>query len=194
MPSHSAGATVPPDAAYNRPTRVFEIRPEDMTERQAGFVDRMLSGPRGRIPINQRAWLHNPDFLDVAEPFGFYVSQSSPLSKREREIVVLVNARFWQAPYERHMHERHALNAGITEKQVAAILAGDNPDFPDPREQTAWELAVALHEHRRVPDALYERVLASYGQRGISDLIGLMGLYTMIAFTLNFYDVPAPQS
>ncbi len=181
------------EAVVAPPARAFEVRPDEMTERQAGFVSRMLSGPRGRIPINLRAWLHNPDFLDVVEPFGFYVSQTSPLTRREREIVILVNARCWQAAYERHLHERHALDAGITARQVAAILAGESPDFPEPREQVAWELAVALHEHRRVPDALYRRVLATYGQSGVSDLVGLMGLYTMIAFTLNFYDVPAPR-
>jgi hypothetical protein len=29
-----------------------------------------------------------------------------------------------------------------------------------------------------------------FGHKGVSDLIGLIGLYTMVAMTLNFYDVP----
>lgn len=194
MPTNPTEATASSDSATTRSARDFEIRREDMNERQAAFVDRMVKGPRKRVPINLRAWLHNPDFLDVVEPFGFYVSQTSPLTKREREIIILVNARCWEAEYERHMHVRHASDAGITEQQVAAILAGGDPGFSDPREQAAWELATALHEHRHVSAALYERVMDIYGQKAVSDLIGLMGLYTMIAFTLVFYDVPAPPS
>src|SRR5690606_30543293 len=136
---------------------------------------------RGRVPINLRAWLHNPDFVDVVEPFGLYVSALAPITKRQKEILVLAGARAWQAAYERHMHEGHALKVGISAEQIARICSGESPDFEDPQEQLTWELAVALHAGGPVAEPLYQRCMDAFGHKGVQDLIGLAGLYSMIA-------------
>lgn len=174
-------------------SRFVEIAPEERTPRQQAIVQRIEEGPRGRLPINLRVWLHNPDFVDVAEPFGLYVSSLAPITKRQKEIVVLVGALHWKAQFEWHMHQGHAQKAGITVEQIAAIAAAKAPGFfDDPLENLTYELAVALHRQGKVSQELHERAMASLGHKGVSDLIGLIGLYTMIAMTLNFYDVPPP--
>lgn len=174
-------------------SRFVEIAPEERTSRQQAIVKRIEEGPRGRLPINLRVWLHNPDFVDVAEPFGLYVSSLAPITKRQKEIVVLVGALHWKAQFEWHIHQGHAQKAGITVGQIAAIAARQSPGFfEDPLENLTYELAVALHGQGKVPEDLHQRALASMGHKGVSDLIGLIGLYTMIAMTLNFYDVAAP--
>jgi 4-carboxymuconolactone decarboxylase len=182
----------------NKPasSRPFEIPADERDARQKAIVERIESGPRGRVPINLRAWLHNPDFVDVVEPFGLYVSSTAPITKRQKEILVLAGARFWKAAYELHMHEAHALKAGITPEQIGRIKAGESPDFADPLEQLTWELACAIHAPGPVAQPLYERCMKAMGHKGVSDLIGLAGLYTMIAMTLNFHDVvpPAPDA
>lgn len=170
--------------------RDFEILPDLRTERQQQMVRHIEHGPRGRVMINLRAWLHNMDFLDVAEPFGLYLSQFAPVTKRQKEILVLVHARFWDAKYEWDAHTRHALKVGITQKQIEAIEQGARPDFEDPVENLTWELVTALHTVRQIDDDLYQRSMKVFGHKGVSDLIGLIGLYTMVAMTLNFYDVP----
>jgi 4-carboxymuconolactone decarboxylase len=55
-------------------------------------------------------------------------------------------------------------------------------------------LADRLHEDRCVDEPLYQEALGHFGHQGVSDRIGLIGLYTMIAMTLNFYDVPVPEN
>lgn len=173
--------------------RFVEIAPEERTDRQNAIVKRIEEGPRGRLPINLRVWLHNPDFVDVAEPFGLYVSALAPITKRQKEIVVLVGALHWKAQFEWHVHQGHAQKVGITSAQISAIAARQPSDlFEDQLENLTYELAVALHGQGSVPQELYARAMASMGHKGVSDLIGLVGLYTMIAMTLNFYDIPAP--
>lgn len=179
--------------SFPRGASAFELTKDQMSPQQAEFTDRITAGPRGRVPINLRAWLHNIDFANVVEPFGLYVSETAPITKREKEIAVLVNARFWQAEFEWAMHERHARKAGIEEAAIAAIKEGRDPGFTDAGEALTYRLAHSLHELRRVPDDLYQHALDYFGHKGVSDRIGLMGLYTMIAFTLNFYGVEAPQ-
>lgn len=117
--------------------RKFEIDPAERTARQSELVARIEAGPRGRVPINLRAWLHNPDFVDVVEPFGLYVSSLAPITSRQKEIVVLVGARFWQARFEWAMHERHARKAGLTDAQIDAIREGRDPGFDDAKENPA---------------------------------------------------------
>lgn len=90
------------------------------------------------------------------------------------------------------MHERHALKAGITPEQIAAIRDGRDPGFTDLGETLTWQLAEGLHEDRRVSDELYQQALAHFGHQGVFDRIGLTGLYSMIAMTLNFYEVAPP--
>lgn len=175
-------------------SRPFEIPAGERSERQQAIIDRIESGPRGRVPINLRAWLHNPDFVDVAEPFGLYVSNTAPITARQKEILVLVNARFWGSAFEAHMHRGHALKAGISEQQVQQIVAGVSPEFTDATEQLVWELAMALHACGPVNEALHRRALDCLGQKGVIDLIGLAGLYNMIAMTLNFHDVQSPSA
>ncbi len=174
-------------------SRPFEISPEDRTERQSLIISRIESGPRGRVPINLRAWLHNPDFVDVVEPFGLYVSALAPITARQKEILVLVNARFWGAAYERYMHVNHARKAGISDEQIQKINDGISPDFADQLEQLTWEASVSLHRPGAMEEGLYQRCVEAMGHKGVSDLIGLAGLYTMIAMTLNFHDVRPPE-
>jgi 4-carboxymuconolactone decarboxylase len=178
-------------AVANVLRRDFEISPQLRTDRQQQMVRHIEQGPRGRVMINLRAWLHNMDFLDVAEPFGLYLSQFAPVTKRQKEILILVHAHFWDAKYEWDAHTRHALKAGITQAQIDALAKGVRPEFGNVLEDLTWELVTALHTVRHVDDDLYERCMKVFDHKGVSDLIGLIGLYTMIAMTLNFYDVPA---
>src|SRR3546814_7091519 len=115
-------------------------------------------------------------FARVVEPFGLYGSGTAPIGKREKEIIILVNARHWDAEFEWAMHERHALAAGISPEQIAAIGQGRDPGFADTKENLSYRLADALHERRRLDDALYADCLACFGHPGVSDRIGLDGL------------------
>ena len=177
-------------AGQNLLQRDFEIPPNLRTDRQQQMVRHIEQGPRGRVMINLRAWLHNMDFLDVAEPFGLYLSQFAPVTKRQKEILVLVHAQFWDAKYEWDAHTRHALKAGIHQSQIDAMAKGLRPEFEDPVESLTWELVMALHTVRHIDDDLYDRCMKVFDHKGVSDLIGLIGLYTMVAMTLNFYDAP----
>jgi 4-carboxymuconolactone decarboxylase len=50
---------------------------------------------------------------------------------------------------------------------------------------------VALANGRLIPQDLYDRAVEALGHDGITDLIVLMGYYTCVSLTMNFYAVPA---
>ena len=47
--------------------------------------------------------------------------------------------------------------------------------------------------HCSVSDAAYQSVVDKFGERGVMDLIGLTGYYTMLAMVLNVTRVPLPE-
>ena len=61
----------------------------------------------------------------------------------------------------------------------------------DKREQVVYLMATCLANSRWVARGLYDRAVETLGHVGITDVICLMGYYTMVSMTLAFYDVPA---
>ena len=74
---------------------------------------------------------------------------------------------------------------------VEAIIAGLPTSFPDAREQAVYEAAMALAGGRLVPQGLYDGAVTVLGHETVTDMVVLMGYYTAVALTMNFYAVPA---
>jgi 4-carboxymuconolactone decarboxylase len=58
-------------------------------------------------------------------------------------------------------------------------------------ETAAYEFAIELHHRKGVSDATYARALALFGERGIIDLTGLCGYYSLLAMMMNVARTPA---
>ncbi|HUD58074.1 MAG TPA: hypothetical protein VMQ99_01105 [Acetobacteraceae bacterium] len=172
--------------------RYAEIAVDRMTpEQQEGFRY-LVDGPRGRLPGPYKVWVHNPKLLHAAAPLGqhFTPGQSS-LSEREREIAVVVITSKWHSAYPNNAHEKRGKEVGLPAAAVEAIITGLPTSFDDAREQVVYEVAMALAGERLVPQGLYDRAVGVLGHEGITDVIVLMGYYTSVSLTMNFYAVPA---
>jgi 4-carboxymuconolactone decarboxylase len=175
------------------PGRPFRIPANEMSAVQANLVDRILAGPRKDLPVNMEIWLHSPTFAEVANRFAEYVGHLAPMTRRVKEITILVVAAYWQSSFEWFWHERLARQLEIGVEQVEAIRTRRHAHFVDPIEQAAHDLSVALLADRQVDATLHDRAVAVLGRAGVADLIGLIGLYGMVAHSLAFYSVPVPS-
>ena len=63
--------------------------------------------------------------------------------------------------------------------------------FDDPREQAVYEVAVSLAGNHLISQGMYDRAVIHLGHAGVTDMIVLMGYYTSVSMTMNFYAVPA---
>jgi 4-carboxymuconolactone decarboxylase len=52
-------------------------------------------------------------------------------------------------------------------------------------------MATCLANSRWVAKGLYDRAVEALGHEGVTDVICLMGYYSMVSMTLAFYDVPS---
>jgi len=172
--------------------RYAEIAVDQMTPEQRDGYRFLVDGPRGRLPGPYKVWVHNPRLVHAAAPLGqhFTPGQSS-LTEREREIAVVVMTSTWHSAYPTAAHERRGKEVGLPAATVEAMVAGLPASFSDPREQVVYEVAMALAGRRLVSQGLYDRAVKALGHEGITDVIVLMGYYTAVSLTMNFYAVPA---
>jgi len=172
--------------------RYAEIPVDQMTPEQREGYRFLVDGPRGRLPGPYKVWVHNPKLIHAAAPLGqhFTPGQSS-LTEREREIAVVVITSTWRSAYPVAAHEKRAKEVGLPDAAVEAMIAGLPASFTDAREQVVYELAMALAGGRLVPQGLHDRAVPALGHERITDLIVLMGYYTAVSLTMNFYAVPA---
>jgi 4-carboxymuconolactone decarboxylase len=172
--------------------RYTEIPVDRMTPEQRDGYRAMVNGPRGRLPGPYKVWVHNPKLLRAAAPLGeHFTPGQSALSEREREIAVVVITSRWHSAYPAAAHERRGKEVGLPAATVEAIMAGLPASFSDAREQTAYEVAVSLAGGRLISQGLYDRAVKTLGHEGVTDMIVLMGYYTAVSLTMNFYAVPA---
>ena len=172
--------------------RYAELPVDRMTPEQREGYRFLVDGPRGRLPGPYKVWVHNPRLVHAAAPLGQHFTPGhSSVSEREREIAVLVMTSRWHSAYPTAAHEKRGREVGLETASVEAIVAGLPTSFLDPREQVVYEVAMALAGGRLVPQGLYERAVGLLGHEGVTDVIVLMGYYTAVSLTMNFYAVPA---
>jgi 4-carboxymuconolactone decarboxylase len=53
-----------------------------------------------------------------------------------------------------------------------------------------YDAALAPADGRLIPRDLYDQAVEALGDEGVTDLIVLMGYYTCMSLTMNFYSVP----
>ncbi len=156
------------------------------------IFDEIAGGPRGLVEGPLRVWLHSPGLAEPAQRLGLHCRYGSALEPRISELVIITIGAFWQAGFEWHVHLPLALAAGVSEAAAAAIHAGRPPAFNKTDEAVAHDFARSLIADRCVPDELFARAVAEFGERGVVDLVGIVGYYSFIAMTIRAFDVETP--
>ena len=170
-------------------TRISLPSPEEMSSAQRAVYDAVVAGKRGRAPLPLLAWLASPEFAQRAQFLGEFARYETTLAPRLSELAILLVAHHWQAAYEWASHEKEALRAGVEESVIAAIAAGQAPAFVQQDDLLIYEFTESLLLNRAVEESLYRRAVAALGERGVVELVGVLGYYTLIAMTLNVFEI-----
>ncbi len=173
--------------------RLPEPDPETLTAEQKAIFEDIAAGPRGGVRGPCKVLIYSPDLCNRVQKLGAYVRYDCAVPQKLRELAILITARHLNADYEWHAHEPHARNAGLAEAIIEAIRAGEPPAFTEPAEQAVYDFVTELHRTHRVGDAAYAAALSELGRQGVVDLVGLLGHYSLIALTLNTFEVPVPD-
>ncbi len=186
-------------------SRISYITPENFTQAQQHLFESITDGKRGegRAPEDLltaeggmsgpfNAWLRSPVLGEAAQRLGETVRFESTLPPQLRELAILIVAAKWKAQYEWWAHERIARREGLDERIIESIKAETPPDFSDPTQAVIYKFARELLGKHHVSVHVYNEAVELLGEAGVTELVILLGYYTLVSMTLNVFEVPVP--
>ncbi|MSO83927.1 MAG: carboxymuconolactone decarboxylase family protein [Acidobacteria bacterium] len=171
--------------------RMPPIPAEKMSEAQTKAAAEYMAA-RGPLTGPWLAILRSPDMLNRARALSDYLRFNSSLPPRLSEFVILITAREWAQPYEWNAHQTLALKGGLSPDIAKAVAEGRRPEQMADDEAAVYDFCTELHGNHSVSDATYARALSKFGERGVIDMTGLSGWYTLVSMVLNTVRTPLP--
>ena len=171
--------------------RLGEIDAASLTDQQRRIIAAITAG-RGAMRGPFWPWLRSPELADRAQSLGEFVRFKSSLPQRLVELAVLFTARWWSAQFEWFAHAPIAQKEGLSKGVIAALQAGTPPKFAEADEAAVYAVCAELYAKRRVGDAAYQEAKTHLGERGVVELVGILGYYALVSMTLNAFAVELP--
>jgi 4-carboxymuconolactone decarboxylase len=173
--------------------RMPPIPPECYSPAQARAAAELVSGPRGAVFGPFVPLLRSPDLLSPLQKAGEYLRYRSALEPRLSELAILIVSRRWAQQVEWHIHAPIAASVGLAAQTIAALSEGRRPDTLAPDEAVVHDFLQELLDNRSVSDVTYGRAVELFDERGVVDLVGICGYYSLLAMLMNVARTPLPD-
>jgi 4-carboxymuconolactone decarboxylase len=165
---------------------------ETLTPEQKTMVNDLLAGTRTSLDGPFNVLLRSPEMGNTAQKLGEYLRFHTSVPRRLNEMAILMTARSWSSQYEWYAHRTLALAAGLSAAVADDIQAGRRPAQMQADETVVYDFCTELRESHRLSDATFKAASALLGERGVVDLVGVMGYYDLVSMSLNVDRYPLP--
>lgn len=173
--------------------RMPPLRDDQMDAAQRAAAAELIAGPRKGVKGPFIPLLRSPELMRRLQKVGEYLRFESALPPRISEFATLVVARQWTQHFEWSVHVPLALKAGTEELTIDGLREGRWPDGMSREEALVYDFACELSSNRGVSEDTYRQAVDLFGERGLIDLIGIIGYFTWISMVLNVaYTPPEP--
>jgi 4-carboxymuconolactone decarboxylase len=174
-------------------SRMAIIDRDQMTDDQRAACDEAVAGLRGTIPTPMLAWIRNPELARRAQRLGELLRYQTLLEPRLSELAILVCARHWTSHVEWTAHKLEALKAGVNLKTVDSIARRERPVFEAEDEAIVFDVSSSLLTRGGIGDDFYRTAENRLGERRLVELVALVGYYSLVALTLNAFELGVPE-
>ena len=164
---------------------------EKMSAEQVALYDKIATGPRAGVRGPYNALLRNPELCSLSEQLGAYVRYRNSLPNALKEFAILITARHWTAQYEWYAHRMIGEKEGLSKELCDTLARGEKPKM-DADQSIIYDFTTQMLKKHEVDDPTYARMKDRFGERGVLDLIYLVGHYCTVAFILNIDRHPLP--
>ena len=181
------------------------ISPKDLTPEQKSLYDNMRKGIHtnfnafkveredGALMGPWNPWLHEPGIGKAIWDLTLAMTANATLPDNVRQVAILVVGARFDAAYEIYAHIAVAEREGMADERLATLVADLKPVDLAPDESAAFDISYALVRGGVLPEPLYRLGVSTFGQKGMNELIFLVGLYSLVSTTLNGFNVPVPE-
>src|SRR5262250_2227768 len=166
--------------------RFSELRLDQLTAEQQKMATILKTPPRNSEintgPFN--AYARSPGLGLLLLQVSDYVRFNSSLPPRLSEFAIMIAARHWSQPYEWRAHYPLAIKGGLERQILVDLGAGARPQGMKEDETALYDFCTEIYRDKNVNDATFKAALAKFGERGIMDLIGIIGYYDIASMAL----------
>jgi 4-carboxymuconolactone decarboxylase len=173
-------------ASADEVVRFAPLQQEQLAPEQRAWADAITAPPRNARFTNPpyRAYIRNIELAQKLTPLSDYLRWNTSLPARLSEMAILITAREWSSQYEWSAHYPLAMKGGLAASIAEDIAHGRRPQEMKEDETALYDLATELYRTKNVTDATYAAALKHFGERGIMDVIGIIGYYDLVSMTL----------
>ena len=143
-----------------------------------------------------RLLAHAPAVFAGWAQFVDEILDSITFNPRMRELIILRVAHLQNAPYELTQHTDLARSAGLTERQINAIIDAEDPDDLEyagfsPTERTVLDTVTELCTTRHLSEESFAAVHGVLGDEALTELLMIVSCYYGLALVLNAVELDA---
>ena len=183
---------LPPDIHPQSLTRLPPLSRDDLDEEGQAAWDYVVGDgqvPRtGPVPMS----LYSPTLARIFSDLNGYLRYNGDLSPRHTEVAILVAAYEIQNQYEYSAHEPAVLRYGAPQAVVDTIKFDREPVGLSPEETVIIRLGRQLMREHRLDSDLYAEAVGYFGEKGLVELVTVMGDYVMVGMVLTAIDQRLP--
>lgn len=201
IPAPLTAEQFPPDIDMTSLARLPEVQRSDLDMIGQDAFDTYVNPGTGyetglRGPIGM--WMHSPVMAKAIFPLREHVRYGTAKDQRLTELTIISTAREIDNQYEHTAHEGLARDAGLEEEIIDFVKyrrpfseATNIAGFGE-AEQTIVKFVREVVSDEKVSTETFSRAIELFGRDGVTDLVGLIGYYNLVAITLKAFDVHHP--
>lgn len=144
----------------------------------------------GQPPNLYRALANAPAMLDAWIGLAWPLRHDAKTPRGLRELIIMRVAGLTDAHYEEHHHRRMALEAGVSEAQLADLPRWRDSKRFNERERAVLGLADAVTRGGKLPDAVHTDLTRHFKNGEIVELALTAAFYNCVSRTLLALEVP----
>jgi len=169
--------------------RIATISKKEDLAPQDQKIYEAIAQSRGVVGGPWLALLHSPELAQRTMHLGSYVRFESTLDHKVVEFTALVAARELDCKHEWAAHITHGQKAGIPMETIRAVYQKNGTEsFSSEDAQIVSFVREMIHNHR-VSESTFQAIYGRFGEKGMVELTATIGYYSMLACTLNTFDV-----
>src|ERR1700722_11468922 len=166
--------------------RFSALRLDQLTSEQQTMAKMLTTPPRNNQintgPFN--AYARSPALGILLLQVSDFVRFNSSLPPRLSELAIMIAARQWSQLYEWRAHYPLAVKAGLDRQVLVDLGAGNRPQGMQDDEAALYDFCTELYRDRNVGDATFKAAVSHFGERGVMDVIGIIGYYDLVSMAL----------
>ena len=166
-----------------REPRIPPLEPKDWTPEQRTRFDPKGTGQRAANVFV--TFVRNPPADRLRGPINQHILNSTALSVRQRETLLMRIGVLCRSEYEWAAHSRLGRRAGMTDADVARIVAGPESGGGDPLEVALIRATDELYRDDRISDETWATLAKGLDTKQLLDVLIAVGGYRATSMAIN---------